>query len=130
MNFNNDLVFLFLQLLSFSSVQNVFDTKHLGNLRGFKIAIKKQKPTSCPCRICKSYIHGVGFSFITSVLKGVSYTLLFRGRSGKHLSWSTFDKKLRLKFINYLSKRVPQSWMLQMRICCWICGFESVISFI
>ena len=37
------------------------DIKSLENLRDFKTAIKKWKPTSCPCRICKTYLHGVGF---------------------------------------------------------------------
>ena len=35
--------------------------KSLENLRDFKTAIKKSKPTSCPSRICKTYLHGVGF---------------------------------------------------------------------
>ena len=37
------------------------DIKYLENLRDFKTVIKKWKPTSCPCRICKTYLHGVGF---------------------------------------------------------------------
>ena len=37
------------------------DIKSLENLRDFKTAIKKWKPTLCPCRICKTYLHGVGF---------------------------------------------------------------------
>ena len=28
------------------------------NLRDFKIAVKKQKPTSSSCRIFKTYLHG------------------------------------------------------------------------
>ena len=27
----------------------------------FKILIKKWKPENCPCRLCKTYIHQVGF---------------------------------------------------------------------
>ena len=41
----------------------------------FKTAIKKCKSTSCPCRACKTYLHGVAF-------KGVFYTLKFRDGSG------------------------------------------------
>ena len=37
------------------------DIKCLQNLRDFKTVVKKWKPTSCPCRICKTYLHGVGF---------------------------------------------------------------------
>ena len=37
------------------------DIKCLENLKDFKTAIKKWKPTSCPCRIWKTYLHGVGF---------------------------------------------------------------------
>ena len=37
------------------------DIKSLENLKDFKTAIKKWKPTSYPCRICKTYLHGVGF---------------------------------------------------------------------
>ena len=37
------------------------DIKSLEDLKDFKTAIKKWKPTSCPCRICKTYLHGVGF---------------------------------------------------------------------
>ena len=37
------------------------DIKCLENLMGFKTTIKKWKPTSCPCRVCKTYLHGVGF---------------------------------------------------------------------
>ena len=37
------------------------DIRYLGNLRYFKTAIKKRKQTSCPCRIWKIYLHGVGF---------------------------------------------------------------------
>ena len=37
------------------------DIKCFENLRNFKTAIKKWKPTSYPCRIRKTYLHGVGF---------------------------------------------------------------------
>ena len=37
------------------------DIKCLENLRDFKTAIKKLKPTSFPHRICKIYLHGAGF---------------------------------------------------------------------
>ena len=37
------------------------DIKCLKNLRNFKTAIKKQKPTSFQCRICKTHLCGVGF---------------------------------------------------------------------
>ena len=37
------------------------DIRYLGNLSCFKTAIKKRKQSSCPCRICKTYLHDVGF---------------------------------------------------------------------
>ena len=37
------------------------DVKYLQNLKNFKTAIKKWKPTSCPCRVCETYLNGVGF---------------------------------------------------------------------
>ena len=37
------------------------DIKCLENLRDFKTAKKKWKPTSCPCTVCKTYLHGVRF---------------------------------------------------------------------
>ena len=37
------------------------DIKYLENLRDFKTAIKKWKPTSYTCRMCKVYLHGVKF---------------------------------------------------------------------
>ena len=37
------------------------DIKCLKNLRNFKKAIKKQKPTSFQYRICKTHLCGVGF---------------------------------------------------------------------
>ena len=35
--------------------------KILPSLKEFKIQIKKWKPKGCPCRLCKTYIYGVGF---------------------------------------------------------------------
>ena len=35
--------------------------RQLDTLSEFKKAIKKWKPTNCPCRICKTYIPNVGF---------------------------------------------------------------------
>ena len=35
--------------------------RQIDTLSGFKKAIKKWKPTNCPCRICKTYIPNVGF---------------------------------------------------------------------
>ena len=37
------------------------ESKHLENVVNFKITIKKSKLTSHLFRICKTYIHGVGF---------------------------------------------------------------------
>ena len=37
------------------------ELKELGELNEFKELIKHWRPTSCPCRLCKIYIHGVGF---------------------------------------------------------------------
>ena len=37
------------------------DIKCLANLKDFKTATKKWKPTSYLCRICKICLHGVGF---------------------------------------------------------------------
>ena len=34
--------------------------KQLGSLGKFRNAIKQSKPTSCPCRLCKIYIHRIG----------------------------------------------------------------------
>ena len=33
----------------------------LPNFNNFKVALKKQRPVNCPCRICKVYIANVGF---------------------------------------------------------------------
>ena len=35
--------------------------KEIKSLKFFKCAIKKWKPDKCPCRLCKTYIDGVGF---------------------------------------------------------------------
>ena len=35
--------------------------RQIDTFSGFKKAIKKWKPTNCPCRICKTYIPKVGF---------------------------------------------------------------------
>jgi hypothetical protein len=37
------------------------ELKEKESLREFKIAIKNWKLVSCPCRLCKTYIQGVGF---------------------------------------------------------------------
>ena len=63
--------------------------KCLENLRDFKAAIKKWKPTSCPCRI------SMVLDYIPSAFKRDFYTLEFRDGSGTsdHLRWSPFDKR-------------------------------------
>ena len=35
--------------------------KMLPTLKRFKKAIRLWKPEKCPCRLCKYYLHGVGF---------------------------------------------------------------------
>ena len=35
--------------------------KSLNTLKKFKNEIKKWKPTNCPCRLCKTYVRGVGY---------------------------------------------------------------------
>ena len=35
--------------------------KTLNSLNSFKESIKNWIPLNCPCRICKTYVHGVGF---------------------------------------------------------------------
>ena len=35
--------------------------KTLNSLSSFKESIKKWVPLNCPCRRCKTYVHGVGF---------------------------------------------------------------------
>ena len=37
------------------------EMKQLESLGKFKNAIKQWKPTSSPCRLCKRYIHMIGF---------------------------------------------------------------------
>ena len=37
------------------------EMKQLEGLGKFRNAIKQWKPTSCPCRLCKRYIHRIGF---------------------------------------------------------------------
>ena len=37
------------------------EIKELVSLNGFKKATKKWKPVNCPCRLCETYIHHVGF---------------------------------------------------------------------
>ena len=38
--------------------------KETNSLNSFKIEIRKWLPQSCPCRLCKQYINGVGFSSV------------------------------------------------------------------
>ena len=38
--------------------------KETNSLNSFKIEIRKWAPQSCPCRLCKQYISGVGFSSV------------------------------------------------------------------
>ena len=38
--------------------------KENNSLNSFKIEIRKWIPQSCPCRLCKQYISGVGFSSV------------------------------------------------------------------
>ena len=35
--------------------------KDLNTASAFKVAIRKWKPNSCPCKLCKTYIANVGF---------------------------------------------------------------------
>ena len=35
--------------------------KALNSLNSFKESIKNWVPLNCPCRLCKTYVHGVGF---------------------------------------------------------------------
>ena len=35
--------------------------RQIDTFSGFKKAIKKWKPTNCPCRICETYIPSLGF---------------------------------------------------------------------
>ena len=74
MNFDKDRFFISLQLIPFPAVQKKIqflglkiwglipnDVKYLENLKDFKTAIKKWKPTSYLCRICKTCLHDVEF---------------------------------------------------------------------
>ena len=36
-------------------------TKELDTTDKFKIAIKKWKPESCPCRLCRVYLQNIGY---------------------------------------------------------------------
>ena len=36
-------------------------TKELDTIEKFKIAIKKWKPESCPCRLCRVYLQNIGY---------------------------------------------------------------------
>ena len=49
----------FLGLKIWALVPN--EMKQLGNLVKFRNAIKQWKPTPCPCRLRKRYIHRIGF---------------------------------------------------------------------
>ena len=35
--------------------------KNASSLKGFKSLIKKWQPNNCTCRLCKTYIDGIGF---------------------------------------------------------------------
>ena len=35
--------------------------KTLNSLNSFKESIKNRLPLNCPCRLCKTYVHGVHF---------------------------------------------------------------------
>ena len=35
--------------------------KEIDSLKNFKNSIKKWKPQSCPCRLCKIYIQNIGY---------------------------------------------------------------------
>ena len=35
--------------------------RQIDTFSGFKKAIKKWKPTNCPCRVCETYIPSLGF---------------------------------------------------------------------
>ena len=37
------------------------EMKQLESLGKFRNATKEWKPTYCPCRLCKRYIHRIGF---------------------------------------------------------------------
>ena len=37
------------------------EIKDVDELETFKVLIKRRVPKQCPCRLCKTYVHGVGF---------------------------------------------------------------------
>ena len=37
--------------------------KNTNSIEAFKMKIKKWKPENCPCRLCKVYVHNVGFEY-------------------------------------------------------------------
>ena len=37
------------------------DLKNKESVGSFKTAIKRWKPESCPCRLCKTYLHNIGY---------------------------------------------------------------------
>ena len=41
--------------------------KNAENLQDFKRSIKKWKPAQCPCKLCKVYIHNLGFINTTGI---------------------------------------------------------------
>ena len=49
----------FLELKIWDILRDTY--KDLPDLNSFKVALKKWRPVSCPCRICKAYIANVGF---------------------------------------------------------------------
>ena len=53
------------------------DIKNVTSLETFKALIKSWIPIECPCRLCKVYIAGVGFLWITNCLMISSMTYIF-----------------------------------------------------
>ena len=43
------------------SLPNDLETKE--SVDSFKTAIKKQKPESCPCHLCKTYLQNIGYFY-------------------------------------------------------------------
>ena len=39
------------------------DLKNKESVHSFKIAIKRWKPESCPCRLCKTYLENIGYLY-------------------------------------------------------------------
>ena len=37
------------------------DIKNVTSFNEFKTRIKRWKPTNCTCRLCKTYVNGIGF---------------------------------------------------------------------